>query len=171
MVTIRQTRSSDLPRIAEIYGAYVRDTVITFDEQEPALAEWEAKLAAAEASGWPFRTATDDDGSVLGYAYLAPFRGKSGWRYAAENSIYLAPEATGRGLGSQLLSRLMVDGEAAGVRSIVAVIVDHDTAASQALHARAGFVEQGRLRDVGWKFNSPHGVILMVKYLGGHLLP
>ena len=102
---------------------------------------------------------------MLGYAYLAPFRGKSGWRFTAENSIYLSDGARGLGLGTELLDALEVAGAAAGVRSIVAVITDEGTDASRALHAKAGYVESGYLQNVGWKFERPLGVYFQVKHL------
>lgn len=163
--TIRAAHHTDLADVARIYAHYVAHTLITFDEEAPALDEWATKLAAAEASGWPFLVAVDEEGAVLGYALLAPFRGKSGWRFAAENSIYLDPAATGRGLGKLLLERLTVAGTAAGARSIIAVITDEGTEASVALHTKAGFAPAGALPQVGWKFGRSVGVTMMVKYL------
>lgn len=164
-VTIRPTVSSDLPAIAAIHAPYVRDTLITFEENPPTLADWQQKFTAISASGWPFLTATDDAGDVLGYAYLTPFRGKSGWRFASESSIYLAPEATGRGVGTQLLAELEDAGRTAGVRSIVAVVTDEGTEASLALHAKSGYVAAGHMPGVGWKFDRPVGVHFLVKHL------
>ncbi len=165
-VVIRWAQPRDLASVAAIYGHYATDTLITFEENPPSLAAWQTRLDACAESGWPFVVAVDADGDrVLGFALLQPFRGKSGWRFAAENTIYLDAAATGRGVGRRLLDELAVRGEAAGVRSIIAVISDVGTEASRALHAKAGYVESGHLAGVGFKHGHRLGVYLMTLHL------
>lgn len=163
---IRPARQRDLAAVTAIYGHYVTDTLITFEEHPPSLDAWQARLDACAESGWPFVVAIDPgDDHVLGFALLQPFRGKSGWRFAAENTVYLDAAATGRGIGRRLLDELAMRGAVAGVRSIIAVISDVGTEASRALHAKAGYVDAGHLAGVGFKHGRRLGVHLMTLHL------
>jgi len=94
----------------------------------------------------------EEDGQLLGYAYLTQFRDREAYRFAAENSIYVRPNAMRRGVGTALLRELVDRGREFGFRTIIAVIGGAEPA-SVALHARCGFSEAGRLRAVGWKHN------------------
>ena len=149
-LVLRDATAADAEALAEIYAHYVQRTVITFDEQPLSAPEWAQKLAHIQAEGWPVLVA-EVDGQVLGYAYVSQFRAKSAYRFTVEDSIYLSPDATGRGIGRPLLGELLVRAAAAGARSVVAVIAAPGEA-SVALHARAGFADAGVLRDAGFKF-------------------
>ncbi|MEX3766746.1 N-acetyltransferase family protein, partial [Mycolicibacterium fortuitum] len=113
--------------------------------------EWERRLATAQKSELPFLTAALD-GEIVGYAYCSPWKQRPAYRHTVENSIYLAAQAAGRGIGTLLLQGLLDGCTAAGIREVIAVVVDTDeAAASLALHRKHGFVEAGRLRAVGYK--------------------
>ena len=94
--------------------------------------------------GLPYLVA-EDDGRLLGYAYAGPYRARSAYRFAVEDSIYLDPGAMGRGIGTRLLAGLIADSTAAGARQMLAVIGDSGNAGSIAVHARAGFRHVGTL--------------------------
>lgn len=151
-LTLRDATAADAEALAAIYEHYVRHTVITFDEEPLTVAEWADKVAHIQADGWPVLVA-DVDGEVLGYAYVSQFRPKSAYRFTVEDSIYLAPSATGRGIGRPLLAALLERSRAAGARSVIAVIAAPGEV-SVAVHARAGFVDAGVLRDAGFKFGT-----------------
>lgn len=149
---LRDAVAGDADALSAIYEHYVRRTVITFDEEPLSAAQWADKMAHLQSDGWPVLVA-EVDHQVLGYAYVAQFRPKSAYRFTVEDSIYLAPSATGRGVGRALLAELLERARAAGARSVVAVIAAPGDA-SVALHARAGFVAAGRLREAGFKFGE-----------------
>ncbi|MFI7420758.1 GNAT family N-acetyltransferase [Nonomuraea sp. NPDC049684] len=150
MTTIRELTEADVPAVTAIYAHYVTGGVATFDETPPGAGEWRAKTAALAAAGLPFLVA-EDDGAVTGYAYLSQYRPKPAYRHSLEDSIYLAPGATGRGLGRLLLGELIRRASATDARSLIAVIADGGDPASLRLHAAFGFQEAGRLSNVGFK--------------------
>ncbi|WP_031469868.1 GNAT family N-acetyltransferase [Sciscionella sediminilitoris] len=152
---VRSARSADLPAVARIYEHYVRTSLATFEENPPTLADWRAKFAELAAQGLPFLVAQSGT-EILGYAYIAPWRPKPSYRYTGEDTIYLAPGQSGRGLGKALLGELLTRGAEAGIRQLIAVVVDTGDPSSAALHLAFGFTEAGRLTGVGEK----HGRIL-----------
>ncbi|MDT0319861.1 GNAT family N-acetyltransferase [Streptomyces millisiae] len=163
---IRPARAADLDAIAAIFTHYVTDTVVTFMETAPTTADWERKLADLTARGLPFLVAEAPGGGIAGFAYAGPWRAQHAYRHTAENSIYLAPDHTGKGLGSRLLEALLAACAEAGVRQLIAVIADAgDNAASPALHRRFGFTDAGRLTAVGTKHGRWLDTILMQRSL------
>ncbi|MET8622451.1 N-acetyltransferase family protein [Kitasatospora sp. NPDC004669] len=162
---IRPAVPADLGAVAEIYGHYVRDTVATFDETPPPPAVWQQRFEDLAAQGLPFLVA-EASGEVVGYAYAAPWRPKPAYRHSAENSIYLAPTHTGRGLGGALLEALLAACAETHLRQVIAVIADFGTDASVALHRRYGFTDAGRLTAVGFKHGRWIDTVLMQRALG-----
>ncbi|TDE35127.1 N-acetyltransferase family protein [Nonomuraea mesophila] len=150
MTKVRALSDADLPAVAGIYAHYVTDSVATFDETPPSSDDWRAKAAGITGAGLPFLVA-DVDGQVAGYAYLAPYRPKPAYRHTVEDTIYLAPGMTGRGLGRLLLGELLDAARRTHVRRVVAVIADSGDPSSARLHEAYGFAEAGRLRGVGFK--------------------
>ncbi|WP_020497863.1 GNAT family N-acetyltransferase [Sciscionella marina] len=152
---VRPACLEDLPAVTRIYEHYVHTSLATFEENPPDLADWRAKFAELSARGLPFLVAQSDT-AILGYAYLGPWRPKPSYRYTGEDTIYLAPGQSGKGLGKALLGELLTRGAEAGVRQLIAVVVDTGDPSSAALHLAFGFTEAGRLTGVGEK----HGRIL-----------
>ncbi|WP_413800866.1 N-acetyltransferase family protein [Streptomyces iranensis] len=165
---IRDATHADLDAIAAIFGHYVTETVVTFEETPPTAEDWARRLAELTDRGLPFLVAEVDDGlkaleddgltvpeddglTVVGYAYAGPWRPKPAYRHTAEDAIYLAPGRTGAGLGAALLGALLSRCAEAGVRQVVAVIADSGSDASAALHRRFGFRPAGLLAGVGHK--------------------
>ncbi|MEV3983539.1 N-acetyltransferase family protein [Nonomuraea sp. NPDC049758] len=164
MTTIRDLTEADLPAVTAIYAHYVTGGVATFDETPPGAGEWRAKAAALAAAGLPFLVAEDSGAvtdAVTGYAYLSQYRPKPAYRHSLEVSIYLAPGATGRGLGRLLLGELIRRASATDARSLIAVIADGGDPASLRLHAAFGFQEAGRLSNVGFKHGRWIDTVLM----------
>lgn len=162
---IRPAKARDVPDIREIYNHYVTNSMVTFDEKKWSLARWRDKLAHLEKLGLPVLVAEAPSGQVLGYALVAPWAGKSAYRYTVENSIYLGPGARGKGLGSALLLALIEECEQRGIREMVAVISDRGADGSIALHKKLGFVEVGRMGKVGFKFGRWLGTVYLQKSL------
>ncbi|MGV8969464.1 MAG: GNAT family N-acetyltransferase [Microbacteriaceae bacterium] len=162
---IRQALAEDLPNVREIYNHYVMNSTVTFDEEPMSLASMRKKWSTIGNLGFPFIVAESRSGQILGYAYVYPWKEKAAYRYTVENSIYLGPAATGKGLGRELMNELIVRSKAAGVREIIAVIADRGADASIVLHEKFGFTEIGRMGKVGFKFNRWLGTVLLQKSL------
>lgn len=163
-IVIRRTSPDDLETVAKIYAHHVRTGVATFELTPPDASEWLRRLQSVTGDGLPFLTATLD-GRIAGYAYCAPWKVRPAYRHTVEDSIYVAPDAVGSGVGGRLLDALLTDCEGAGVREVIAVIVDADGAASLALHRNRGFVEAGRLTAVGFKHGRWLDTLLLQRSL------
>src|SRR3569833_4505692 len=112
-LVIRPYSPADIPAVTRIYGHYVRETVITFETAEPDEAEMASRFSTIVGKGHPLLIA-EQDGQVIGYAYASTYRPREAYRFTCEDSIYLAPDAVGKGLGSRLLARLIEDSSKAG---------------------------------------------------------
>ncbi|RYF84224.1 MAG: N-acetyltransferase family protein [Comamonadaceae bacterium] len=163
---IRPSRDEDLVAITAIYTHHVLHGTGTFETAPPTQADMTARRADVLGKGLPYLVAEGDDGQVLGFAYCNWFKPRPAYRYSAEDSIYLADAARGRGVGKQLLRALCEAAEAAGVRKLIAVIGDSANAGSVGVHRSEGFSDIGVMRDVGWKFERWLDVVLMDKVLG-----
>lgn len=162
--TIRPAAHSDLKAVADIYAHYVLHTVTTFDGTARSAAAWERRLDELTGSGLPFLVA-ELSGAVAGFAYAGPWRPRPAYQYTVEDTIYLAPDATGRGLGTALLGSLITEAGRAGRRQMIAVIADTGSEASAALHRRFGFTDAGRLTAVGHKHGRWIDTLLMQRPL------
>jgi phosphinothricin acetyltransferase len=150
-VILRPFQWRDIPAITAIYKHYVDETAITFDTEapgEPAMAE---KFGHLVALGHPLIVA-EADGEVLGYAYASTYRPRPAYRFTCEDSIYLHPQARGKGLGKAMLTELIAQSRSFGFRQMIAVITA-DTEASIAIHEKFGFRHVGRYEAVGFKFD------------------
>ena len=162
---LRDAEVADLPHVREIYNHYVLNSTVTFDEKPMSLATLRKKFEHVRKLGFPFLVATSPSGQILGYAYVTPWKEKAAYRYTVENSIYLGPASTGKGLGTVLLKALIDRSKAAGIKEIIAVIADRGAEASIELHRRYGFKEIGHMGRVGFKFDRWLGTVLMQKSL------
>jgi L-amino acid N-acyltransferase YncA len=162
---IRDAVAADLPWVREIYNHYVANSTVTFDEDAMTLREWKSKFAYLQKLGMPFIVATSPTGQILGYALVSPWRQKRAYRFTVENSIYLGPASTGKGLGRVLLGELIDRSKEAGLKEMIAVIADKGAEASIRMHENFGFTEIGRMGRVGYKFDRWLGTILMQKSL------
>jgi phosphinothricin acetyltransferase len=164
--SIRESEPDDVPAITAIYAHSVMTSVATFDEQPPSVAEMHQRRAEVIDAGLPFVVAVENDGRLLGYAYAAAFRRRTGYRFTLEDSIYVERNATNRGIGTALLTALIDRCAAAGYRQMVAVIADTERTASIGLHEKLGFKTVGVLPAVGFKFRRWFDVVLMQRALG-----
>ena len=156
---LRDVTDEDLPSIAEIFDHHVVTSTATFETRVLGVAPWREKIDRLRAAGWPFLVAVDD-GRVVGFAYAAPWRARPAYARTVEETIYLSPDATGRGWGRTLLTELLERVRAAGGQVVVAVISDVGAEASVALHRRLGFRQVGHLQGVGEKFGRRLGTYL-----------
>ena len=162
---VRPAVPADTEQVAAIFAHYVATSVATFEEVPPAAADWRRRLGELSRLNLPFLVALGAQGTVCGYAYASPWRPKPAYRYTVEDTVYIAPGHTGRGVGSALLAGLLAGSAEAGARQVIAVIADTGSDASAALHRRFGFAEAGRLSEVGRKHGRWIDTVLMQRDL------
>lgn len=153
-------RPDDAREIAAIYGHHVLRGTGTFEEEPPTAEEMADRLAKVQARGWPWLVA-ETDGQLVGYAYVAQFRDRAAYRFAAEDSIYIHPDHIGMGIGRALLDALLPASAEAGFQRMFAVIGDSDNVGSIRLHERADFEHCGKLDKAGFKFDRYLDVVFM----------
>ena len=162
---VRPAIPADTEQVAAIFAHYVATSVATFEEVPPTAADWRRRLGELSRQNLPFLVALGGE-TVCGYAYASPWRPKPAYRYTVEDTVYIAPGHTGRGIGSALLAGLLAGCADAGARQVIAVIADTGSDASAALHRRFGFAEAGRLSGVGRKHGRWVDTVLMQRDLG-----
>jgi phosphinothricin acetyltransferase len=164
-VILRAATADDAPGVARIYAHHVLNGFGTFEETPPSAQEMALRLAEVRARGLPWLVA-EEGGALLGYAYVSPFRLRSAYRFTVEDSVYVAPQSQGRGVGRALLSELIARCEALGVRQMLAVIGDSANTPSIALHRATGFEMSGTAHAVGYKAGRWVDIVSMQRPLG-----
>lgn len=162
---IRDATSADLPDITRIYADSVLNGVASYELVTPDEAEMTRRMAAIRDNGYPYLVACDEQGRLLGYAYASAFRTRPAYRWLVEDSIYLAPEARGQGVGGALLAALIGKCEALGFRQMVAVIGGAHPA-SISVHQKAGFASCGMISGSGHKHGRWLDTVFMQRPLG-----
>ncbi len=165
MPLIRPSTEADLPAITRIYAHHVLHGTGTFETTPPTPEEMAGRRADVLGKGLPWLVA-EEGGEVIGYAYGNWFKPRPAYRFSVEDSIYLAPEAAGKGLGRALLAELLATLERSGIRKVMAVIGDSANAGSIGVHTALGFQHVGVVKACGWKFGRWLDIVLMEKPLG-----
>jgi phosphinothricin acetyltransferase len=166
-IVLRAARVSDLDRITEIYADAVTNGTASYELEPPTRAEMAARFGALTEGGFPY-IAAENNGVLAGYAYAGPFRPRPAYRFVVEDSIYIAPEAKGRGIGRLLLERLIAEAESGGFRQMIAVIGDGSPESpSVKLHERLGFRHSGVLRGSGYKHGRWLDTVFMQLSMNG----
>jgi len=150
-IRIRPAVAADCEAIARIYNYYIRETTITFEEQEVMVPEMAARLTEVSGAGLPWLVA-EDPTSVIGYAYASKWKGRCAYRFSAESTVYLDPSRTQSGIGRRLYEALL---DALRQKSIHVVMggIALPNDASVRLHERLGFEKVAHFREVGFKFD------------------
>jgi L-amino acid N-acyltransferase YncA len=164
-VVVRDARETDMPAVQAIYAHHVLHGLATFEEVPPSADELAARRAAVIARGLPYLVA-EHAGAIVGYSYASSYRPRPAYRFAIEDSVYVADGLAGRGVGGALLAALIARCEAGPWRQMIAIIGDSGNAASVALHRRHGFDMVGTLRSVGFKLGRWVDTVLMQRALG-----
>jgi phosphinothricin acetyltransferase len=159
---VRRARQGDAERCREIYSAYVRETVISLEEDPPSLAEMQDRVARSlETHDWLVLERPD---GVVGFAYGSQYRSRAAYRWACEVSVYVEPGhqriGVGRTLYEELFSRLVDRGYLTALAGMTL-----PNAASEGLHRALGFEPVGTWRRIGWKFGAWHDVLWMQRHL------
>ena len=165
MSSIRPSLESDVPTITAIYAHHVVNGTGTFETTPPTESEMAARRADVLGKGLPY-IVMEDAGRVVGYAYCQWFKPRPAYRFSAEDSIYMHPDAAGKGLGRELLGELVREAEAVGVRKLIAVIGDSGNKGSVGVHRALGFTHAGTIQSCGWKFERWLDIVIMEKAIG-----
>ena len=159
---IRPAIESDLEAINAIFNHYVLTSTCTWQDEPISMAD-RRTWWAEKAGRFPILVAVVG-GRVVGFTTAGQFRPRSGYRYSAENSIYLDPDACGKGIGKALLTALLAELKSRGFHTVIASMSD-DQEASIRLHRSLGFEQVGHMRETGFKFGRWHSGVFMQKML------
>ena len=162
---VRAAEVGDIAAITAIYGHAVLHGTGTFETDPPDETGMAARLARVVDGGYPYLVAAEGP-RVLGFAYAYAYRERPAYRFTVEDSIYVAAQARGQGVGTLLMSALIARTAAAGFRQMVAVIGDSGNQGSIRLHEVMGFHHVGLLASSGWKAGRWLDVVLMQRSLG-----
>ena len=149
-MSIREATPTDGAGLASIYNPYIRDTVITFEEEEVSAADMAARVAEVRGAGFPWLVAEASDGSLDGYAYATTWRTRASYRYSVEVTVYIRPRAHRRGVATALYRPLFARLQNLGFHALIAGI-SLPNEASVALHEKLGMRKVAHFPDVGWK--------------------
>jgi L-amino acid N-acyltransferase YncA len=148
---LRAATAADLPAISAICAHHVRHGLASFETEPPTPDEMSQRFASITGAAYPYLVAVQE-GAVLGYACASHYRTRPAYRFTVEDSLYVAPDATGRGIGRARLVRLVAECDARGYRQMLAVTGDSADQASIALHCACGFKQRAVLDAAGSKF-------------------
>ena len=165
MPLIRPSLSADMAAITAIYQHHVLTGTGTFETIPPQVDEMTSRMQDVLSKNLPYLV-MEDNGQVIGFAYCNWFKPRPAYRFSAENSIYLAQDAAGKGQGRMLLTELCLAAEKAGIRKLIAVIGDSANEKSIGLHQSVGFQHAGCITNCGWKFDRWLDIVMMEKTLG-----
>lgn len=167
---IRAAVESDAEIIAEIYNDAVLNTTAIWNENRIDVANRIAWINSRQQAGFPVIVATDKDDTVLGYASYGDWRPWDGYRHTVEHSVYVHKDVRGKGAGAALMQGLIQLAREAGKHVMVAAI-ESENAASIALHKKLGFIESGRMTEVGTKFGRWLDLTFLQLRLDDHKRP
>ncbi|MDB5277147.1 MAG: acetyltransferase [Ferruginibacter sp.] len=151
MITIQAATEEDIPALLEIYNDIIIHTTAVWHEEPHTLAMRQEWFAIKKEQGFPVFTAKEN-GVVIGFSTIGPFRPWFGYRFTVENSVYVAGKSRGKGVAKLLMPPLIEAAKQLGLHAIVAGI-EATNEASIALHEKFGFVEVAHFKEVGFKFN------------------
>ncbi|MEJ5080427.1 MULTISPECIES: GNAT family N-acetyltransferase [unclassified Ochrobactrum] len=167
MPHIRDFHPTDIEAITTIYTEAVLNGSGSYDLEPPTLEDMARRFDNFVEQGFPILVA-EENGLVLGYAYISYFRTRPAYRWLAEDSIYIAPDAKGKGVGKLLLGELIKRATALGFRQLLAVVGDGEhNIGSVKLHESLGYVHCGRIQGSGFKHGRWLDTVLMQLPLNG----
>jgi len=161
--SIRDAQLNDIDAILEIYSRSVMEETASWEYYPPSKEEMIIRFENISAK-YPYLIAHIDN-EIIGYAYASLFRGREGWRFACENSVYVKPKYHGLGIAKALMNQLCDKCAQIGLKTMVAVIGDSENQASIALHKSLGFVHVCTFSKIGFKFDRWLDSVIMQKSL------
>lgn len=150
---IREVNAKDAEEMTDIYNYFIRETVITFEEEEISSNDMLSRIEKIARDGFPWFVALDQKNKLIGYAYATKWRERFAYRYSVEVAVYLDPAAQGNGVGSEMFSVLLKSLKSIGIkRALGAITIPNE--ASIALHEKFGFKKVAHFDKVGLKFGQ-----------------
>ena len=147
---IRPVRVDDGAAICSIYNHYVENTIHTFEETPVQIDEMRERIRKISAS-YPYLV-WDESGGIDGYAYINTWKEREAYRFSAELSVYVQDGLRGRGMGRQLMEKLLEEVRKTEIHSLVSgIVLPNDP--SVVLHEKFGFVKIGLFREIGFKLD------------------
>jgi phosphinothricin acetyltransferase len=162
---MRPVTPADHAAAAAIYNHYVATSTATFQTEPVTPAEWAAEATGGEPGRHGAWALSDPEGTLAGYVLVQPFKSRCAYRDTAEVTVYLAPGATGRGLGAAALRHVDEHATAAGLHALIAVVCAENDASLRAFE-RHGYGRVAHLREVGSKFGRRLDVVYLEKVVG-----
>ena len=159
-ILIRPATREDLKGILDIYNDAVLNTTASADYEPQSLDQRVKWYETRKKIGFPMFVAEGSDGRVVGWASLSPYHSRPGYRFTAENSVYIAADWRGKGIGKLLMIRVIDSAKEIGLHAIVASI-EATSEASIRLHASMGFEQRGHMRELIYKFDRWLDVVYM----------
>ena len=147
---IRSVEPKDAREIVGIYNFYINNTDITFEEHTVSVDEMEKRISDVTAK-YPWLV-IEEGGNILGYAYSSKYRERSAYRYTAELTIYMKNGEEGKGLGAELMRRVIEETRGRGIHILISAIAIPNER-SVTIHEKFGFEKIGHFREVGFKFD------------------
>lgn len=163
-VVIRRATVADVPAIQEIYNDAVLRTTASADYDTQPIRSRLVWFQEHEREGYPVFVAEQTDGAIVGWSSLSKYRERIGYRFTAEDSIYIAEGARGQGIGKRLMQPIVDAAYAMDLHAILAVIAG-DNLPSLRLHASFGFEQVGLLKQVIFKFDEWIDVVILEKMI------
>jgi L-amino acid N-acyltransferase YncA len=161
---LRPASEADMAGVQRIYGDHVTHGLASFEETAPSIDEMRTRFLTLKSKSFPYLVA-ERDGEIVGYSYAGPYRTRSAYRFTVENSVYVARQCSGQGIGRALLAELIAECERGPWRQMIAIIGNSGNSASIALHKSLGFRMVGTLSDVGFKHDQWVDSVLMQRHL------
>ena len=159
---IRIATEADVPEILAIYAPYVENTTVSFEYDVPCRREFIQRFYDITRQ-FPWLV-WEEQGQILGYTYAARPFGRAAYSWVAEPSVYLKPEAKGRGIGKKLYAALEEILKIQGYQVLYAIITQ-ENAASVAFHEKTGYKMLSLFPDCGFKQDRWLGIYWMEKRL------
>ena len=151
MIKIRQATENDLPEILAIYNDVILHTTAVYDYEPHTLEMRKQWFKTKQEQGFPVFAATENE-KIVGLSSIGPFRAWAAYKYSVENSVYVASDSRGKGIGKLLIPPLIDSAKQLKLHTIIAGI-DATNEASLKLHEHFGFKEVAHFKEVGYKFD------------------
>ncbi|WP_047248242.1 GNAT family N-acetyltransferase [Chromobacterium subtsugae] len=161
---IREANLEDLAAILDIYNEVIATTTAVYNDDPLTPGEFAVWFQDRAAAGYPVLLAEDDAGRALGFSSFGDFRARPGYRFTVEHSVHLTADARGKGIGTALVQALLPRARALGKHTILGA-VDADNEGSIRFHEKLGFVQVGRLPQVGFKFGRWLDLVYLQRFI------
>ena len=150
MISLRHAEEKDLPAMLKIYNEIIVNTTAVWHDEPHTLEMRKTWFAQRKEQGFPVFVAVEE-GELLGFSTIGPFRPWPGYRFTVENSVYVAADCRGKGVANVLMPPLITAAKELKLHAIVAGI-EASTESSIKLHNKFGFTEVAHFKEVGFKF-------------------